>query len=225
VAAPLDALQVRFRTNEMLEGRYKNMWQYSYQKLQQIGLRGIFAGWSMTLTKDAASCALFFSTFEYVKAQLYFKFLPIIYDIGDRQDRWDPTPIKPHYLLEPTFLLLGGAAATFTQQAIQHPLSQLQNIHFARLESLDYAASLEPSHRRMMQIYYHAYLETFDQAKRQAKQLGGWRRWLYKDFVWSTLRQTPSTSAGLIVFEIVRRKYGVDEGGILADLGGKQFIL
>jgi hypothetical protein len=39
------------------------------------------------------------------------------------------------------------------------------------------------------------------------------------------LRQTPSTSAGLIVFEIVRRKYGEEQGGILANLGGKQFIL
>jgi hypothetical protein len=209
----------------MLEGRYKNMWQYSFQKIREIGLRGIFAGWSMSFVKDATSCALFFSTFEYVKAQLYFQCLPVIYGIGNRQDKWDPTPIKPHYLLEPTFLLLGGAAATFAQQAVQFPMSQLQNIHFARLESLDYAASLEPSPRRLWHMYYHAYIVTYEQAKRQALMLGGWRKWLYKDFVWSTLRQTPSTSAGLIVFEIVRRKYGEEQGGVLADLGGKQFIL
>lgn len=31
VAAPLDALQVRFKTSEMLEGRYQNMWCVSLQ--------------------------------------------------------------------------------------------------------------------------------------------------------------------------------------------------
>lgn len=225
LAAPLDALQVRFRTNEMLEGRYKNMWHYSIQKIQQIGVRGMFAGWTMSFFKDASSCALFFSTFEYVKAQLYYRSLPLIYDIGNRQDKWDPTPIKPHYMLEPTFLLMAGAAATFAQQAIQYPMSRIQDIHFARLENLDHAARLEPSSRKLWQLYYNAYVETVAQARKQAFDAGGWRKWLFKDFVWSTLRQTPSTSAGLIVFEIVRRKYGVDGGGILADLGGKQFIL
>ncbi|KAK3075519.1 hypothetical protein LTS18_014024, partial [Coniosporium uncinatum] len=45
VAAPIDALQVRFRTNDMLEGRYKSMVHYAQDKLRQIGLRGVFAGW------------------------------------------------------------------------------------------------------------------------------------------------------------------------------------
>lgn len=225
LAAPLDALQVRFKASEMIEGRYKNMWQYASQKLREIGLRGIFAGWTLTLVKDATSCAVFFSTFEYCKAQAYYNFLPVIYSIGNRQDFADPTPIKPHYLIEPAFLLAGGVFATVAQQSIQHPLSQFQLIHYSRLESLDYAAKLEKNSRNMMRLYYHAYLETFQQAKRLAIQSGGWRRWLYQDFVWTTLRQTPSTSAGLIVFEIVRRKYGIDDGGKLVDLGGKQFVL
>jgi len=33
------------------------------------------------------------------------------------------------------------------------------------------------------------------------------RRWLYRGFWWNTIRQVPSTSAGLIVFELVRGKY------------------
>jgi hypothetical protein len=122
-------------------------------------------------------------------------------------------------------LLAAGAAATFAQQSIQHPMTQLQTVHYNRLEALDYAARTQKSPRSVLTLYYNAYLETFRQAKQQAKNGGGWRRWLYQDFIWSTLRQTPSTSAGLIVFEIVRRKYGIDEGGGLTDLGGKQFIL
>ena len=41
VAAPLDALSVRFKTSEVLNGRYKSMWQYSHGMLQEIGLRGM----------------------------------------------------------------------------------------------------------------------------------------------------------------------------------------
>ncbi|KAF2675173.1 putative mitochondrial carrier protein [Microthyrium microscopicum] len=224
-AAPMDALQVRFKMSEMLEGRYRNMWDYAFSKLREIGVRGIFAGWSLTFVKDATSCAVFFSTFEYVKAQAYYAFLPFIYSIGNRQDAYDPTPITPHYMIEPAFLLMAGAAATVTQQSIQFPLTQVQTVHYNRLESLDYAARAENNPRNVLRLYYNAYMETFRQAKLEAQKVGGMRRWLYQDFLWSTLRQTPSTSAGLIVFEIVRRKYGIDEGGGLTDLGGKQFIL
>src|ERR1700712_2492099 len=75
VAAPLDALQVRFKTSEMLEGRYRNMWHYAYGKLRSIGPQGIFAGWSLSVLKDSFGYAVFFSTFEYVKAQMYYGFL------------------------------------------------------------------------------------------------------------------------------------------------------
>lgn len=53
IAAPVDALQVRFRTSDITEGRYRNMWQYGYKKLSDIGMRGIFAGWSLSLVKDS----------------------------------------------------------------------------------------------------------------------------------------------------------------------------
>jgi hypothetical protein len=115
--------------------------------------------------------------------------------------------------------------ASITQQAIQHPVTQIQNMHFNRLESLDYTAKVEKSHRKMMSLYYHAYLKTIEQAKRQAALSGGWRHWLYKDFFWNTVRQTPSTSAGLIVFEIVRRKYAGGTGGGAIQLDGIDFVL
>jgi Mitochondrial carrier protein len=221
-AAPLDALQVRFRTNEMLEGRYRSMWHYAYHKLGAIGLRGVFAGWSLSFLKDSWSYALFFSTFEFVKAQAYYTALPRLY----QAERNAVQPIHPHYLIEPFFILSAGILASVAQQGVQHPITQLQNVHFNRLESLDYTTKLEKSHRSMMRLYYHAYLTTFHQANRQARLVGGWRRWLYKDFLWNTIKMTPSTSAGLIVFEIVRRRYagGVGEGGAIR-LDGIDFIL
>lgn len=61
-----------------------------------------------------------------------------------------------------------------------------------------------------MRRYYHAYEQTFAQCRTLAKRAGGWRKYLYKDFWSSTIRQVPSTSAGLIVFELVRRKYSFE---------------
>ena len=50
-------------------------------------------------------------------------------------------------------------------KVVQHPLAAIQDLHYGRLESLDYAARLEKTHRRMFQLYYHAYQETFKQGR------------------------------------------------------------
>jgi hypothetical protein len=202
----------------MLEGKYKNMWHYAFGKLRSIGPQGIFAGWSLSLIKDAFGYAVFFSTFEYVKAQLYYGFvtrwygrkykdmLPVPGSNGDRDANGRPD-IRPHYLIEPAFLLLAGVAASIAQQTINHPLTRIQEVHLNRLESIDYQAQLDNRKRSIFRLYYHAYEQTFQQCERQAKKVGGMRQWLYRNFLWTTIRQVPSTSAGLIVFEIVRRKY------------------
>jgi Mitochondrial carrier protein len=221
VAAPLDAIQVRFKMNEMIDGHYRNMWHYAFGKLREIGPQGIFAGWSLSLLKDTWGCALFFSTFEFVKAQAFYSFVRRWYgrekysilakplasqDVDSGYDEDRPV-IRPHYLIEPTFILLAGITASVAQNVVQHPITQVQNIHFQRLESLDYAATLEHRYHNIFRLYYHAYEKTYDQCRRQARRAGGWRKWLYRGLVWNTIRQVPSTSAGLIVFEIVRRKY------------------
>lgn len=53
IAAPLDALQIRFHAAEMMEGKYKNMWQYASSKTADIGARGIFAGWTLSFVRDS----------------------------------------------------------------------------------------------------------------------------------------------------------------------------
>ncbi|KAL4786674.1 mitochondrial carrier domain-containing protein [Aspergillus varians] len=217
VAAPLDALQVRLRTNDIIEGRYQSMWQYGQHKLQQIGLRGIFAGWGLSIMRDSFGSAVFFSCFEYVKSQAYYSFLTRYYasqhshkggylQSSQSSDRGVPL-IKPHYALEPCFLLAAGLVASIAQQTIQHPLNTIQNIHVARLEYLDHQATLGPSNRQMLRVYYLAYQETFKRCRRKATRAGGWARWLYRGFLGNALRQVPSTSAGLVIFELVRRKY------------------
>ncbi|KAF2397362.1 mitochondrial carrier [Trichodelitschia bisporula] len=236
IAAPLDAIQIRFRTSEMLEGPYKSMWHYSAHKLHSIGLNGIFAGWSLALIKDSLGCALFFSAFEYTKAQMYYGFLTRWYgsghitvrgfDLNSENSSDKPRPvIRPYYLIEPAFLLAAGVTASIAQQVVQHPLTEIQNVHFSRLESLDYASSLTQHRRNVFRLYYHAYEKTFEQCDIQAKRVGGWRTWLYKGFLLNTLKQVPSTSAGLIVFEIVRRKYAQEADVICIQKDGYDILL
>lgn len=221
VAAPLDALQVRLRIDDMLEGRYQNMWQYGRHKLKQIGPGGIFAGWSLSFLRDSLGSALFFSCFEYIKSQAYYSFVSAWYEprhgghaeklrlteSNDDDDDDDFPLIEPHYAVEPFFLMTAGIMASIGQQAIQHPLNTIQNIHFERLEHLDHQVSLGASRRRVFKIYYHAYRETFERCKKKSQHAGGWGKWLFNGFTGTAIRRVPSTSAGLIIFELMRRKY------------------
>jgi hypothetical protein len=261
VAAPLDAIQARFDHRDMMPadgtGRPKSMWNFSAEKLRDIGVRGIFAGWGLSFMKDGFGSAIFFSTFEYVKAQGYYRFITWYYgglsqDIvdllarkrtssadrkamtdatGTDKDNGQPTVIKPHYAIEPAFLLMAGISASFAQQVLLHPLTHIQVKHWDHLEELDAkAARLKASaaanpnkpHKRwrMLRAYYHAYQDTWARCAAEATSENmGTMRWLYRGFWWNTIRQVPSTSAGLIIFELARRKYGMggDEVRITKD--------
>ena len=227
VAAPLDALQVRFDSREA-HYRNKTMWAYGKGKLREIGVRGIFAGWGLSCLKDCLGSGLFFMTFEMVKSQAYLGFVKMYYGslepwvvhnlstaTGEPGSTDGPVPvIRPRYALRPTFLMLAGVAASVAQQTVLHPLGKVQELHYERLEELDrqaIKATKNPSQSLMLRAYYHAYQETWKQVKAQAVGEGGLPRWLFRGFWWNTVRQVPSTSAGLIIFELVRQKYGMNE--------------
>ncbi|KAI1839853.1 hypothetical protein JX266_013936 [Neoarthrinium moseri] len=259
VAAPLDAIQARFDHRDMMPvdggGRPKSMWAFSAEKLREIGLRGIFAGWGLSFLKDGFGSAVFFSAFEYIKAQGYYSFVtwyygdlsedivnllarkrssarerPAMADAGG-SEKSKATVIRPHYAIEPAFLLLAGVGASFAQQVLLHPLSHVQVKHWDHLEDLDAKAARlrasaaanpdQPRRRwRMLRAYYRAYQETWAQCAAEAKaERLGLTRWFYRGFWWNTIRQVPSTSAGLIIFELLRRKYGLggDEVRITRD--------
>ncbi|KAI0816698.1 mitochondrial carrier domain-containing protein [Xylaria sp. FL0064] len=236
VAAPLDAIQARYDHRDLIQGtdgKPRSIWSFSADKLREIGVRGVFAGWGLSFMKDSFGSAIFFSTFEYVKAQGYYKFITWYYS-GLNQDMIDilmrkrpasqhenkPVVIRPHYAIEPIFLLLAGVGASFAQQVLLHPLTYVQVKHWDHLEDLDAKAQKvkttapnKPRRRwRMLRAYYHAYQETWSQCTSEAaSERKGIIRWLYRGFWWNTIRQVPSTSAGLIIFELVRRKYGAHD--------------
>ncbi|KAI5855092.1 mitochondrial carrier [Durotheca rogersii] len=260
VAAPLDAIQARFDHRDLMagsgDGKPRSMWSFSAEKLREIGLRGVFAGWGMSFLKDSFGCAVFFSTFEYVKAQSFYRFITWYYG-GLRPDVVDvlaqkrpsarrsapddggshPVVIRPHYAIEPMFLLLAGITASFAQQVILHPLTHVQVEHWDHLEDLDEKAAKmrmsaaknpdKPKKKwRMLRAYYHAYRETWAQCTAEAQAEGrGLARWLYRGFWRNTIRQVPSTSAGLIIFELVRRKYGSGNEPVRVAKDGYEILL
>ena len=231
--------------DDMLSGRYTSMWHYALHKTNEIGVRGIFAGWSLSLLKDSLGCATFFCTFEYVKAQAFYSFVRWRYSqdhhtdiVVSRNENGSSVPtIRPHFAIEPTFLLLAGMSASFAQALIQYTLSLMQDLHYNRLDTLDALHSRKatsstkgpiskpPPAKETFRNYAHAYHKTFRQVSKQAERAGGLWRWAYKGFWWNTLRAMPSTSAGLIIFELVRRRYALGEGEVRIRLEGRDVLL
>ncbi|CAN8097595.1 unnamed protein product [Discula destructiva] len=260
-AAPLDAIQARYERGGTgpaivsANGRPQSMWSFSHAKLREIGVRGIFAGWGLSLTKDSLGSAVFFSSFEYIKAQSYYSFVAWYYgDLSETMinvlsrkrtthddEKHHGKTIRPHYAIEPGFLLLAGMGASLAQQVVLHPLSHIQLEHWEHLEALDAKAHKirESAQRtsqksaarwRMFKAYYHAYQETWAQCVAQAKAQEGngpnaMRRWLFRGFWWSSIRQVPSTSAGLVIFELVRRKYGLGGEPVRINKDGYDILL
>jgi Mitochondrial carrier protein len=244
-AAPLDALQVRFENREKYYEN-KSMWAYGKGKLKDIGVRGVFAGWGLSFLKDSLGSAIFFSVFEYVKAQNYYKFVATYYGSLEpwvvtrlaevrgipSTTRQEIPVIKPHYVLEPSFLMLAGVAASMAQQGIIYPLTKIQTMHYGRLEDLDnkaraYQRSPASRRMRMARAYYHAYQQTWRQCKLQARTAagGGMRAWLFRGFWWNSIKQTPATSAGLVIFELVRRRYGIGDEIVKINEDGYDILL
>jgi len=236
VAAPLDALSVRFKTMEILNGRYTSMWDYGGRKLREIGPRGIIAGWGLSFLKDSLGFAVFFATFEYVKAQAYYDFVTKYY--GDLRG---PSPnsrselrlhqtgnsntIKPHYAIEPVFLILAGLSGSIAQQVIQQPLNLIQSIHYKSLAFLDQQARIDQPKAAMLRKYFSAYRKTYLQCLIRSRRSGGWRAWLYKGLFYNTIRMVPSTSAGLLIFEMVRKRYGNEAEAVRIQKDGYGILL
>jgi hypothetical protein len=220
------------------------MWHYARGKLHDIGMRGIFAGWGLSFVRDSFGSAVFFCTFETVKSHGYYNFVRWYYgSLGEvaidkiSQTRGrvateaQPTPlIRPYWALEPSFLFLAGLSASIAQQVILHPLGLIQTHHYERLEHLDEQAkrfSQTPTEARgrMLKAYYRAYQETWRECKVEAKAYGSLRGYLYNQFMWNTMRQVPSTSAGLIIFELVRRRYGLGGDEVRINQDGYDILL
>ncbi|KAK9339457.1 mitochondrial carrier domain-containing protein [Lipomyces starkeyi] len=213
-AAPVDAIFTRFSVNELLENpesgelRHKSLWRYSIEKLKAIGVRGVFAGYTLSFTKEALGFACFFSTFESVKQWSYARVvrdygapIPKYVDAaaklpaGSKQNQHSTIREKPSAALYPATILGAGAAATIALQIVQYPLSRLQNIHLTILESIDFnTIYLHEREQQKAQVketvrhprtarreLLHTYIDAYQQMFRQVrtlKNVGKQKSWL-----------------------------------------------
>lgn len=203
-AAPIDAIVTRFSASEMLSSKHKTMWSYSLEKLREVGPRGVFAGYPISFVKESFGFACFFCTFETVKGQWYRTYIKYVKG-GEPGGR----------IVYPSFILLAGALAAGSVQVVHYPMGKIQKLHLMRLEALDEVNRQRPptSKYSMWKLYSKTYLHTYQQAaKMVARDAGGsWWRWLYGGFSRYTLMTMPSTSIGLVVFEIMRLRYAIED--------------
>ncbi|KAF9963186.1 hypothetical protein BGZ70_007588 [Mortierella alpina] len=130
--------------------------------------------------------------------------------------RSDPSA-RPYFLLEPAFVLLAGAAAAIAYQAVDYPLEQIKTIFYAKeaelqAEKLRSAPDPHTQHlnsssmRTGPSISSQLYRLTRLECEAQARQAGGWRRFLFSNFASTAIRAVPAASVGFLVFEVMKRK-------------------
>ncbi|CCG83237.1 putative Mitochondrial carrier protein [Taphrina deformans PYCC 5710] len=212
VSQPIDALTVRFEVNQMLEGRYQSMWHYCISTLKDVGFKPVFGGFLLSAAKESLAMGAFFGTFEFIKNQGYYSFLRLFYGrqhLSLYVNAKEGSQKQPYWLIAPTFLLVSGLAASVAHTSMHFPLSKVQEIHLARLESSDYRNRYEQKfqQRRAIAIYASEYWKTAKQCSSVAAKNGGWNRWLFKGIVSTAIRGAPATSFGLIIFESFRSHF------------------
>lgn len=229
VAAPLDAIYSRLTLSDRLEGKHTAWWNYVAYKLKQIGVVGVFAGFGFSLIKESVGFAFYFSTFELVKTRgynttynvisQYRKLRAYIRSFFGYSDMLDML-VNPEIIsleqkrltriLKSSFILIAGASAALSLLAVQYPLSKVQQIHFGRLELLDQlnlASTSTNLNSLLGRFYPHSYIDTYHRVqaiKRRSKL--SWTNLAYRGFARNALTMIPSTSVGLLVFEIMRTK-------------------
>ncbi|EGV65663.1 hypothetical protein PSN45_003560 [Yamadazyma tenuis] len=225
-AAPVDAIYARSSTADIINGKHSNLWVYGLNKLKEIGLVGVFAGYGFSLIKESFGFAFYFCTFEVVKNQCYGATISVVkglrkvkrffqrlfanigsYEIDEELTRFEEK--RSAKILRSSFVLLAGASAAWMLLAVQYPISKIQNLHLSRLEALDiFNSSRKTSHRRpFFKVYYNSYIDTYHQVlrmKRKTRQT--WFNMAYKGFARNALTTIPATSIGLLVFEIMRTR-------------------
>ncbi|KAF9273675.1 hypothetical protein BGZ88_003606, partial [Linnemannia elongata] len=242
VAAPMDSLKVKFQVQDLAHGgKHKSMASFAITTLKEMGIKTVYRGFALTLVKDSLACGLFFGVFEWVKQQGYYYFIDELYGIREdmeilkakalnelssstTSEQGPPPPTapsdvasRPYFLLEPTFVLLAGAAAAVAYQAVDYPLEQVKSIFYTKeaaiqAETQRNAPAAHTQHlnsssmRSGPSICSQIYSLTWQECRTQAQSCGGWRRFLFANFGSTAIRAVPAASVGFLVFELMKRK-------------------
>ena len=207
--------------------------------MKEIGLVGVFAGYSFSLIKESIGFAFYFSTFETIKTQGYSITYKIFKFFRDQEEmiksklqslfNWDDVKVdekmqrleryRLERLLKTSFILIAGASAAFALLAVQYPLTKVQKIHLSRLEALDIYSASTRKEKPFIKLYYNSYIDTFNQVLRmKQKAKVTWFKAAYSGFIRNAVTTIPATSVALLVFEITRTRLvsSMEEPEILA---------
>ncbi|KAF9184505.1 hypothetical protein BGZ51_003314 [Haplosporangium sp. Z 767] len=241
VAAPMDSLKVKFHVQDLAQGgKHKSIASFAVTTLKELGLKTVYRGFALTLVKDSLACGLFFGVFEWVKQQGYYYFIDELHGVREDlellkatingQDEvtkttsssslslssQSPPSTRPFFFLEPTFVLLAGAAAAIAYQSVDYPLEQIKSIFYAKEAELQAEKQRNPpsprsqhlnasSMRSGTSISTQIYKMTWSECQSQARQAGGWRSFLFSKFATTAIRSVPAASVGFLVFEVMKR--------------------
>ncbi|KAH3683843.1 hypothetical protein WICPIJ_005217 [Wickerhamomyces pijperi] len=220
-AAPIDAIYARSSANEILSGKYTNLWTFAAKKLHEIGLQGVFAGYGFSVVKESLGFGFYFCIFETVKNQWFYNARDAYVSMRYYHSclfNWNKETKEEYYanfvdthrfrILKTSFMFTAGILASLTLQIIQYPLSKLQRIHYSRLEALDvfnHRDTKSSHHAKVFNLYYNTYMNTFDYiAYLRSKSNLTWREWSYKGFKRHALGTIPATTLALLTLEVLR---------------------
>ncbi|KAG0368655.1 hypothetical protein BGZ54_001466 [Gamsiella multidivaricata] len=247
IAAPMDSLKIKFQVQDLAQGgKHKSMTGFAITTLKELGLKtdslacGLFFGvfewvkqqgyyyfidelYGIREDMEALNAKMDqdYATFAQQESQDTATItittesstpIPVI------PTEISTTPSRPYLLLEPTFVLLAGAAAAVAYQAVDYPLEQVKNIFFAKETELQVQADRRgpaaqhsqhlnsSSMRSGTSISSQLYQMTWEECRAQAGLAGGWRRFLFTNFATTAVRAVPAASVGFLVFEVMKRK-------------------
>ncbi|CEP22117.1 YMC3 [Cyberlindnera jadinii] len=227
-AAPIDAIYARSTANELLKGKHENLWRFGFEKLREVGFSGVFAGYGLSFIKESISFAIYFSTFETIKNQVYrytrdsmisyyyYKEKVLKASFALTRDEYEAMLKEQGQFrfLKTSFVFIAGITASLALHLVQYPIAKIQTIHLQRLEAFDYFNSAKnSSSRRLMTVYYNSYIDTMEHVLFiQLNSRLSWKEWLYKGFKRHALSTIPSTTLGLVVLEALRTKLADEIG-------------
>ncbi|ODV91021.1 hypothetical protein CANCADRAFT_25602 [Tortispora caseinolytica NRRL Y-17796] len=198
-ASPFDAVASRYSVAEALHGKMP-LWTYARMKLKEIGLSGVFAGFTLSAAKESLAFGAYFSVFESLKSAPLFPYK-------------DSSHTSQAFHKNLT-ILIAGVCAAVSLQTIHYPFSRIQDIHTKSLELIDFDAASATAKTRPLStihLYRHAYSHTLKSIwKLGHNSIRGTSKWLYKGFARSIFTSIPGSSIGIIVFEIFREAADVD---------------
>ena len=175
VSAPLDAVQSRIATRELLAlSKHRehqgsvSVIKFARRTLHQLGFRGVYHGFGLVMMKDAIGHAMFFGVYEGVK------------------ERYN---VNASGLNSGMVIVVSGGIAAAAYQVIESPFEKMQQymgMHHSN-------------------THIHPRRLNYREALRMLSHEPAWLRGMWHGLTARLVRTVPATSLGLLVYETMKQ--------------------